>query len=127
MFVAEHDGKLHILGVVESKSPSNLRELAAKNVDGKAEFLGQPEWDFERMRQVPTKIEGRWYNPNEIVVSRNSTLWFGVTPAGKSLSTSSTQRIQGGLPNFTANRNVVSDAVMNELATRVVNGGNTVR
>ncbi|WP_194470264.1 hypothetical protein [Bradyrhizobium sp. CCBAU 51753] len=120
MFVAERDGKLHILGVVESKSPSNMAELAAKRVDGKAEFLGQAEWDFERLRQVPTKVGEHWYQPRDVIVHRNSTAWMGVTPAEKSLSKAALGRIQKGLPNFTAVQNIVRDEVMNEIARRIL-------
>jgi hypothetical protein len=116
MFVAEHEGKLHILGVVESKSPSNLRELAAKG----SEFLGQPEWDFERLRQVPTKVDGVWWEPRNVVVSRRSTIWYGVSPQGTALSDRQIIRIQQGLPGFSQVPNVVSDGVLNEIARRIV-------
>ena len=120
MFVAEHEGKLHILVVIESKSPSNVGELAAKRVGGRAEFLGQPEMDFERLRQVPTQVGDRWYQPRDVVVSRHSTLWIGVTPAGGGLSGRAVGRIQAGISTFSQTGSVVRDGVMNELARRVL-------
>ncbi|MBR1155224.1 hypothetical protein [Bradyrhizobium sp. JYMT SZCCT0428] len=120
MFVAEHEGKLHVLGVIESKSPSNLGELAAKKAGGKTEFLGQLEWDFERLKEVPTKVGEHWYQPENVVVSRRSTAWMGVTPAEKNLSKAAAGRIQAGLPNFSSVQNIVRDEILNEISRRIL-------
>jgi hypothetical protein len=119
MFVAEHDGKLHVLAVIESKSPSNAGELARKVTDGESEMLGQLEWDLERMRQVPTIVGGKVFQPRNVVVSRNQTVWVGVTPPDKGLAKKSLGSIGKGLPGFQFQRGDVRDKVLNELARRV--------
>jgi hypothetical protein len=115
-FVAVVQGRLRVLAVLESKSPSNLRELARRP----EEWLGQIGWDFERMQQVPTMIGGTTYQPSQVDVSRTRTDWIGVAPPGRNLSSAGTASVRSGMPTFRLVHGSVRDEVLNELATRIV-------
>jgi hypothetical protein len=115
-FVAVVQGRVRVLAVLESKSPSNLRELARRP----EEYLGQMEWDYERMQEVPTMIGGTTYQPSQVDISRTRTDWVGIAPPGRSLSAAGVASIRSSLPTFRLVNGPVRDQVLNELATRVV-------
>ena len=115
-FVAISGGRVRVLAVIESKSPSNLRELVRRP----EEWLGQVGWDFERMRQVPTTVRGTTYQPSQVDVSRTRTEWVGVAPPGETLSTKGLAQIRSGFPTFRLVSGPVRDPILNQLAARVV-------
>ena len=115
-FASVPGGRIRFLAVIESKSPSNLRELARRP----GEWIGQVEWDFERMREVPTIVGGTKYEPSQVDVSRRDTEWLGVAPPGEGLSSGMLAQVRSAVPTFTLVQGPVRDAVLNELARRAI-------
>ncbi|MEP6832320.1 MAG: hypothetical protein ABJB74_02955 [Gemmatimonas sp.] len=120
MFYAVRNGKLYVLGVVESKSPGNLAELAHKISGGKRESLGQPGWDFERLREVPTTVNGQTFGAGDVVVSRTFTRWIGVIPKSATLSPRSLNAVRAQVANVDVDNVEVSDDVLNALARLII-------
>lgn len=114
------DGKgedeLHILAVFESKSPSNMDQLAK----GKWEYLGQMEKDFERIRQNGIKIifngEEKLFPQGAVRISRNTTQWVGVIPPGYQLSNELVKRLKAGLPGVQIIEGPIRNDILNDLA-----------
>jgi len=113
--VAIQGDRVRILTVFESKSPGTLRGL----VRHEGEFLGQLGGDFERFRQVPIMINGRVFQPRQVVVSRVATDWLGVAPPGFPLTEQGTKAIRGGLSGFQLFHGLVRDDVLNAIAARL--------
>jgi hypothetical protein len=120
VFYAEKNGKLYVLGILESKSPSNQPELAHKISGGKAEWLGQPGLDFERLRELPVAIDGRTFDPENVRVSRTFTRMIGVLAKDKSLSGQSVRAIRDQVVNFETDNVDVNDQVLNDLARLII-------
>jgi hypothetical protein len=114
--VAVQGNRVRILTVFESKSPSNLRELARRP----GEVLGQVGWDFERFRELPIQINGRIFQPSQVVVSRVTTEWLGVAPPGLALTAQQLQAIRRGMPGFQLFHGPVCDDILNAIATRLL-------
>lgn len=108
--------RVRVFTVFESKSPSNLRELAKRP----EEILGQIAWDFERLTELPVIINGRTFSPDNVLVSRTGTEWLGIAPPGESLSRRALNRIREGMPGFQLFNGAVSDGVLNQVANRLV-------
>lgn len=115
MFVARVGSTIRVLAVLESKSPGNLAALASR----KGEALGQVGWDFERMRQVPTTIQGTTYAPSQLQVSRTGTEWVGIAPPDFDLTPAQLSAIQQGMPGFHLEHGPISDAALHEVAVRL--------
>jgi hypothetical protein len=120
MYYAIRNGYLYVLAVVESKSPSNKRELSRKASEGESEHAGQPGWDFERFREVPTTVNGQTFEPGRVLISRTHTRWIGVLPHRQSLGTRSVSHIRTQLPNFQMDNLDVRDSVLNDLARWII-------
>lgn len=73
-------GKVRILNVFESKARSSLRDIAFR--PGKD--LGQIGRDFERLKELPLKIDGQYVQPENVLVSRHQTAWTVFSPKGTS-------------------------------------------
>jgi hypothetical protein len=125
MVVGIRDDQLRIFAVVESKSPSNVRDLANRGGD----FTGQPAWDFERIAENPTfipvagqggAVELRRFAPDQVTVSRYTTEWLGVVPTGEALSARKLAHVQAGLPGFQVAEAPVRTEALRELAERVL-------
>lgn len=116
VFVAFHNNKARVLGVIESKSPTNLKDLAA----ARGEYFGQIEKDFERFSEFTVYFEGRAFSEADIVISRHNTLWIGVGPPGFQLGPTHMGRIQNGIPGFRLVNGLVDDARLNEVAERLL-------
>ncbi len=116
--VAEKD-VLRVLGVLESKSPSNMIDLAKKD----REFLGQIAMDFERFSELPVKIitesGERIFPPKQVVISRTGTKWTGIAPPGKQLSPKTIAHIREGVGSFTMVSGPVADEVLNIVAKKL--------
>lgn len=72
------DGKVRILNVFESKARSGLRDVAVRERGD----LGQLARDFERLRQLPLKIDNQYVQPSQVQVSRRQTAWTVYSPKG---------------------------------------------
>jgi hypothetical protein len=120
MWYAVHEGKLYVLVMIESKSPSNKAELAHRISDKKSEYLGQPGWDFERLRELPVIVDGRTFAPEDVRVSRNVTRWVGVLPQGKTLSARSLSDVRAQLKTIGIDNIDVSDSVLNAVARLLI-------
>jgi hypothetical protein len=116
VFVAFHKDKARVLGVIESKSPSNLKDLAT----AKGDYFGQIEGDFERFSTFTVYFDGRAFAETDIVISRHNTLWIGVGPPGFSLGPTHMQRLQDSIPGFRLVNGLVDDARLNEVAERLL-------
>jgi hypothetical protein len=116
VFVAFHNNKARVLGVIESKSPSNLKDLAA----AKGEYFGQIEKDLERFSEFTVYFDGRAFAETDIIISRHNTLWIGVGPPGFQLGPTHMERIQNGIPGFRLVNGLVDDARLNEVAERLL-------
>jgi len=116
VFVAFHKNKARVLGVIESKSPSNLKDLAA----ARGEYFGQIEKDLERFSEFTVYFEGRAFAETDIIISRHNTLWIGVGPPGFQLGPTHMARIQNGIPGFRLVNGLVDDARLNEVAERLL-------
>jgi hypothetical protein len=71
-------GKIRILNVFESKARSGLRDVAIREQGD----LGQLARDFERLRQLPLKIDNQYVQPSQVQVSRRQTAWTVFAPKG---------------------------------------------
>lgn len=120
MWYAVHEGKLYVLILIESKSPSNKAELAHKVSGGKREHLGQPGWDFERLREVPVIVDGRTFAPEDVRVSRNVTRWVGILPQDETLSSKSLQDIRAQMKTISIDNVDVSDSILNAVARLLI-------
>ena len=116
--------ELHILAVFESKSPSNLDQLAK----GKWQNSGQMAWDYERMSENSVKIifngEEKIFTEDAINISRKTTQWVGVLPPGYKMSSEMLKHLQAALPNAQFIEGPVRNEILNELAKalkRVIN------
>lgn len=116
VFVAFHNKKARVLGVIESKSPTNLKDLAA----ARGEYFGQIEKDLERFSEFTVYFDGRAFAETDIVISRHKTLWMGVGPPGFQLGPTHMERIQNGIPGFRLVNGVIDDARLNEVAERLL-------
>ncbi len=114
--IAIQGNKVRILAIFESKSPSNLRELARRP----GEVLGQLGWDFERFRELPIIINGRTFQPEDVIISRHATDWLGVAPPGFLLNSKQLEAIRRGLPGFQLFQGLVQDSVLNDIAARIL-------
>jgi hypothetical protein len=108
--------RVRILAVFESKSPSNLRELARRP----GEVLGQVGWDFERFTENAVSIDGTVFAPEKVLISRRATQWLGIAPPESSLTAGQLEAIRAGLPGFELFQGLVRDSVLNTVATRVI-------
>lgn len=70
------DGRVRIFNVFESKARSDITDVAIRARGD----LGQIARDFERLRQLPVKIDGQIHQPNRVIVSRNQTAWTVFAP-----------------------------------------------
>ena len=77
VFVSFHKNKARVLGVIESKSPSDLKDLAT----AKGEYFGRIEKDLERFSEFTVYFDGRAFAETDIVISRHNTLWIRRWPA----------------------------------------------
>jgi|GEM_PF-3444092 len=116
MFVAIQGDRVRILAVFESKSPTNRVELAQRP----GEFLGQIEWDLERLRENPVIIKGHTFQPDQVTVSRTGTEWIGVAPPDFNLSPQRIESIRSGMPGFELIHGPVRDNVLNIIAVRIL-------
>jgi hypothetical protein len=108
--------RVHFLTVVESKSPHNLRELARKP----GEFLGQIGWDFERLQTLPVMINGRIFQPSQIVISRHTTEWLGAVPAGLTHTKGQLEAIRQGFPGYQFFQGLVRNEILDAIAARLI-------
>jgi hypothetical protein len=113
--------KLRIFAVFESKSPGNKNALHSRN----GEMTGQPEWDFERFREVPTvvkkeglNIDDHQFAPENVQISRCNTEWYGVLPPSTNLSDQKMKDIQRKL-NYKQIHGPVSDTVLRDIAKQI--------
>jgi hypothetical protein len=83
-------GKIRILNVFESKARSGLRDVAVR----RGGDLGQIARDFERLRQLPLKIDNEYVQPSNVQVSRNRTAWTVFSPRGVTPTASETREIR---------------------------------
>jgi hypothetical protein len=83
-------GKVRILNVFESKARSGLRDVAVR----RGGDLGQIARDFERLRQLPLKIDNEYVQPSNVQVSRNRTAWTVFGPRGVTPTASETNEIR---------------------------------
>jgi hypothetical protein len=116
VIVAFHNNKARVLGVIESKSPSNLRDLAA----ARSEYFGQIEKDLDRFSMFEVSFNGRVFQPEDIVISRHNTQWVGVAPPGLELGTTHLQRIQSGFPGFRLVNGPILNERLNEVAEEIL-------
>jgi len=120
LFVAEaKDGKMRILTVIESKSPSNRKDVSWYT----GENTGQLEADFGRFETGKTTIEGRTWEADDIIVGGSRTEWVVVTPPGSPLSRRARQHLEdvrGGTLNLVEVAGVVRDDVVNRITERVL-------
>jgi hypothetical protein len=113
---------LYVLMLKESKSPSNMLQIAQDHGDN---WLGQMGNNLERMHELPVYIDGKWYTPLQVRLSIYRTEWVAVVPKGQRLPTSALER----LSVRTAERPVgrlfrqyemgIADDIMNEMAKRM--------
>ena len=108
--------ELHILAIFESKSPSNIDNLAK----GKWDYIGQMGKDFERIRQNSIKIiingEEKEFGQGAVKISRRTTQWVGVVPPGYQLSNELLKRLKAALPDVRFIEGPVRNEVLNDLA-----------
>jgi hypothetical protein len=83
-------GKVRILNVFESKARSGLRDVAVR----RGGDLGQIARDFERLRQLPLKIDNEYVQPSNVQVSRNRTAWTVFLPRGVKPTAGETREIR---------------------------------
>lgn len=76
-------GKVRIFNVFESKARRSLKDLAFR--EGKLKDLGQVARDFERLKELPLKIDGQVLQPEQVLVSRGQTAWTLFGPKGTKL------------------------------------------
>jgi hypothetical protein len=117
------DEDVHILTLKESKSPSNVDQIAADHGDN---WLGQMDNDLERFKELPSFIDGKWYTPQQVKLSIYRTEWVAVVPKGRPIAASIIDRL--GLKS--ASRTVgrlfnqyemeIADDVMNSIAERIL-------
>jgi hypothetical protein len=72
------DGKIRIFNVFETKARSSVRDVALRA----RKDLGQIARNFERLRQLPLKIDGQYVQPERVLVSRAKTAWTVFSPRG---------------------------------------------
>lgn len=72
------DGKIRIFNVFESKARSDVSDVAIRSQGD----LGQLARDFERLRQLPVRIDGQIHQPERVLVSRQQTAWTVFAPKG---------------------------------------------
>jgi hypothetical protein len=117
-YKGKEDGKYQarIFAVFEAKSPSNVRELSRRP----REAIGQLGWDYERFRELPTFINGRKFEADDILISRHHTDWLAMTPPEKSLSDAMDEWIRKGLPQFKPFSAPVRSLVLDKIAAHIV-------
>lgn len=71
-------GKVRILNVFESKARSSVRDVAVRQGGD----LGQIARDFERLKELPLRIDGQYVQPDNVLVSRQATAWTVFAPRG---------------------------------------------
>ena len=74
----QKNGKVRIFNVFESKARSSLRDVAFRA----QKDLGQVARDFERLRQLPLRIDNKNVAPRDVIVSRGQTTWTVFSPRG---------------------------------------------
>jgi len=72
------DGKVRVLNVFESKARSTVRDVAVR----RGGDLGQIARDFERLKELPLRIDGQVVQPRNVLVSRQATAWTVFAPKG---------------------------------------------
>ena len=141
------DGKLvtdfdemHVLTVIESKSPSNVGQLAGGKPGAKlpkkwvpddtlpfeANYFGQLSEDFERFSELPTRLGQVWHPPEKVRISRSWTEWIAVHPPGNPIPAEVGERLLGKVgesrPLFDKIKPVeglVRDDILNKLAEQL--------
>lgn len=83
-------GKVRILNVFESKARSGLRDVAVRAGGD----LGQIARDFERLRELPLKIDNQYVQPSNVLVSRRHTAWTVFAPRGVAPTPAETNEIR---------------------------------
>jgi hypothetical protein len=102
---------LRVYAVFESKSPSNVGELARYP----GSWTGQLAKDFERFRHMDIEVDGQRLSPDQVTISRYGD-WYTMTPSKKPLSVGQRQVIAGGFPTFKALVAPVRIEVLKEVA-----------
>lgn len=82
--------EIHLLALIESKSPSNVDQIAAGHGGN---WLGQMDNDLERFAELPALVGGRWYSPSQLTVSRYRTEWVAVMPRYMEIAEHRLQRL----------------------------------
>jgi len=121
--LAPIDDDIHIFTLKESKSPSNVDQIAG---DHGSNWLGQMGNDMERFLELPSFIDGKWYTPRQVKLSIYRTEWVAVVPKGRPIAQSvidrlglrTAQRPFGRL--FRQFEMDIADDVLNEIAERIL-------
>lgn len=80
IYGVDRKGAARIFNVFESKARSSLRDVAVRRQGD----LGQIARDFERLRELPVRIDGKVFQPSRVKVGRRDTSWtvFGPRDVG---------------------------------------------
>jgi hypothetical protein len=137
--------EMHVLTVMESKSPSNVGQLAGDKPGAKlpkkwipeetlpfeANYFGQMSEDFERFSELPTRFGQEWFPPDRVRISRNWTEWIAVHPPGHPIPAGVAERLFGKTATATEtgqsplfnrilrSEGLVRDEVLNKVAESV--------
>jgi hypothetical protein len=120
--VTDVNEDIHLLSLIESKSPSNVTDIA-KNHGGN--WLGQMDNDIERFSELPAFIDGRWYSPSQLTISHYRTEWVAVVPKNMRISDAILQSrgLKGKYRRlFTQAEQQVENDVLNRVAERMLDG-----
>jgi hypothetical protein len=117
------DEDVHIFTLKESKSPSNVDQIAGDHGDN---WLGQMGGDTERFLELPSFIDGKWYTPRQVKLSIYRTEWIAVVPKGRPIGKSVLNRL--GLRSdtrpigrlFNMYEMEIADEVLNAIAERIL-------
>jgi hypothetical protein len=117
------DEDIHLLTLKESKSPSNVDQIAG---DHGTNWLGQMDNDMERFLELPSFINGKWYTPSQVKLSLYRSEWVAVVPKGRPIGASVLDRLGLRTPTRPVGRLFkmyemdIADDVMNLIAERVL-------
>jgi hypothetical protein len=132
--------EMHVLAVMESKSPSNVGQLAGDKPGAKlpknwvpdetlpfeANYFGQLSEDFERFSELPTRFGQVWYPPKKVRISRRWTEWIAIHPPGHPIPPQLAERLFGKPGGTSALFNKISkveglvrDDLLNKVAEQV--------
>lgn len=101
--------EMHVLTVMESKSPSNVAHLAGDKAGAKlpknwvpdetlpyeANYFGQMSEDFERFSGFQSRFGSTWFPPEKVRISRHWTEWIAIHPPGHPIPASVASRLFG--------------------------------